>query len=230
MFAYITKLGKDYSIEDNGYIDNNINLINGIIGLQITINYNDENHISIIKSLKNLDLIDNLVWSINYTNNTQGYLIIGEHPYKYNEEFYSEDKRKSTPCLINEGIKRDFSWTFSFTDIKVGKNKLNSFRNADYSPQYGLIIGTNEYFDLIKPYFDTLTKCNLKEIDFKKNKYSYYECDKDININNFESLVFIHNELETNFTLDKNDLFIDYNDKKYFLIIFQKESTIKNGL
>ena len=225
MFGYITKIGKNYSRDEIGYLDNTKKLINGAIGLKITVDYNYENHPSIIKSLKNLNLIENLVWSINYTNDKEGYLILGEHPYQYDSESYSEDKRRKTPCSTTEGEKRDFSWTFSFTDIKVGSNKLNSYRNADYSPQYGLIIGTSEYFSLIKSYFEKLEKCVLLEIEYRKNKYSYYECDKNINNNNFEPLVFVHNELENNFYLDKDDLFIDYNNKKYFLVLFQKESS-----
>ena len=218
MFAYISKLGRYCYPEDNGYIDNNQTLISGTIGLQITVYYNDYDQISILKSLKNLNLIDKLAWNINYTNSEEGYLIIGEFPHQYNGS-YSEDNRKSTACTTPSD--RDFSWTFSFTDIKSGDNKLNSYRYADYSPQYGLIIGTSEYLTLIKPYFDSLKKCELKELTHKQTKYSYYECSIDVNISNFENLTFIHNELGQKFILDKNDLFKDYNGKKYFLVLFQ---------
>jgi hypothetical protein len=119
-------------------------------------------------------------------------------------------------------INNDFSWTFSFTDIKIGKQKLTIYRLADYSPQLGLIKGTSEYLAIIKPYFESLGKCKLIEIEFKNEKYEYYECEKNTNINNFEPLIFVHQELENNFVLTKDDLFIDYNEKKYFLILFQK--------
>jgi hypothetical protein len=221
MFAYISKLGRYCYPEDNGYIDNNQTLISGTIGLQITVYYNDYDQINILKSLKNLNLIDKLVWNINYTNNEEGYLIIGEHPHQYNAS-YSEDKRKSTACTTPSD--RDFSWTFSFTDIKSGDNKLNSYRYADYAPQYGLIIGTSEYKTLIAPYFDSLQKCESKELTHKQATYSYYECNIDVNINNFEPLTFIHSELGQKFILDKDDLFKDYNGKKYCLVVFQKES------
>ena len=118
MFAYVSQLGKYFYPEDNGYIDNNKTLISGIIGLQITTYYNNYEHMSIFKTLKNLDLIDKLVWTLNYTNNEEGYLIIGENPYQYNES-YSEDKKKKTSCTTPSD--RDFSWTFSFTDPKIRK-------------------------------------------------------------------------------------------------------------
>lgn len=219
MFGYVTKLGKGFDAYENGYIDNNNNLISGKIGLQITNDYNYIYHVSIIKSLKNLDLIDQLVWSINYTNNEEGYLIIGETPSQYNES-YPEDKRRKTVCTTSP--TRGFSWTLSFNDIKVGNNKLNSYRQADYSPQYGLIIGTSEYLDLIKPYFENLGKCELTQITFKEIKYSYYVCDINVDISNFEPIKFIHTDLENDFILDKDDLFMDYNGKKYFLVLFQK--------
>ena len=75
MFAYISKLGRYCYPEDNGYIDNNQTLISGTIGLQITVYYNDYDQINILKSLKNLNLIDKLAWNINYTNSEEGYFI-----------------------------------------------------------------------------------------------------------------------------------------------------------
>ena len=222
MFGYVTKLGRGFDAYENGYIDNNKNLITGKIGLQITNDYSDMYHVSIIKSLKNLGLIDQLVWSINYTNNEEGYLIIGETPSQYNDS-YPEDKRRKTVCTTSP--TRGFSWTLSFNDIKIGNNKLNSYRQADYSPQYGLIIGTSEYLDLIKPYFENLGKCELIQITFKQIKYSYYACDTNVDINNFEPIKFIHTDLENDFILNKDDLFMDYNGKKYFLVLFQKESS-----
>ena len=228
MFGYITKLGRDFTPKDNGYIDNNKNLISGEIGLQITIDYIDTGHTSILKSLKNLDLIDNLVWSINYTNSEEGYLILGEKPYQYNDS-YSEENRTKTACTTD--LNRDYSWTLIFNDIKMGNEKLNLYRMGDYSPQYGLIIGTSQYLEKVKPYFDDLGKCELNEIRFKQILYSYYVCDINVNLNSFEPIEFIHIELEKKFILDKDDLFMDYNGKKYFLVIFQKESsTQKWGL
>ena len=222
VFVYVLKLGRSSKPEDNGYIDNNKNLISGLIGLQITAQYNNFEHMSIFKTLKKLDLIDKLVWTLNYTNDEEGYLIIGENPYQYNES-YSEEKRKKTACTTPSD--RDYSWTFSFTDIKSGKNKLNSYRYADYSPQYGLIKGTSEYLTIIKPYFQKLEKCELKEFTLKNVIYSYYECDINVNVNDFEPLTFIHTEFELEFILDKDDLFINHNGKKYFLVAFQSESS-----
>ena len=218
MFAHIIELKKGFNPMDNGFIDNNKNLISGKIGLQITNEYNANDHISLIKDFKSLNLIDKLVWTLIYTTDEEGYLTFGEYPYQYNNS-YNEEMQQKISCL---SINNDFSWTFSFTDIKIGKQKLTIYRLADYSPQLGLIKGTSEYLAIIKPYFESLGKCKLIEIEFKNEKYEYYECEKNTNINNFEPLIFVHQELENNFVLTKDDLFIDYNEKKYFLILFPK--------
>ena len=221
-FNYITELSKGYSGQDNGYIDNNINLISGVIGLQITRKYNERDNIFLIKSLKNTNAIDKIIWNINYKNDNEGYLIFGEYPHQYNNSF-KESNIKKINCIT---ISYDFYWYFIFTDIRIGQNKIKLSRTADYAPQIGVVIGTNEYGTLISSFFNNSTrvnKCVLKEIDFKKEIYKYYECDNDTYINDFETLVFIHQELSYNFTLDKNDLFVNYNNKKYFLIVFKKK-------
>ena len=83
MFNYITELSSGSSGLDNGFIDNNITLMSGVIGLQITRAYEDRNYIFFIKSLKNIDAIDKIIWNINYINDNEGYLVFGEYPHQY---------------------------------------------------------------------------------------------------------------------------------------------------
>ena len=226
MFNYITELSKGSNGEDNGYIDNNITLISGILGLQMTRRYLDREEIIFIKSLKNIDAIDKIVWSIDYKNDNEGYLILGEYPHQYDNN-YSKNDMNELNCIT---LDYEFYWYFIFTDIRIGQNKMNNIRTAEYSPQLGLIIGTNEYQEVVDNYFNkfiTKGQCILNEIEYKNIKYIYYECDKNLNVDDFEQIEFIHRDTGNNFTLDKNDLFIDFNDKKYFLVIFQKGTSNK---
>ena len=223
MFNYITELSSGSSGLDNGFIDNNITLMSGVIGLQITRAYEDRDYIFFIKSLKNIDAIDKIIWNINYINDNEGYLVFGEYPHQYYNN-YKEKNMKKLNCIT---LNYEFYWSFIFTDIKIGEKKMTLYRNGDYAPQVGVIIGTSEYKDLMSFYFqskDRNNKCLLNKIEFKKLIYSYYECDKDVNIDDFEPIIFIHRELNYNFTLDKNDLFIEHNDKKYFLVVFRGTS------
>ena len=218
-FNYIIQLSTGSSGKDNGYIDNNSNLISGVIGFQITREYNEVNHVIFIKSLKRITEIDKIIWHINYINDNEGYLIFGEYPHQYNNS-YKENNLKKIHCIT---FSNDYYWYFIFTDIRVGQIKMIKYRMADYAPQIGVILGTSEYGKAVKEFFGNKDKCSYNEIEFKKQKYFYYECDNNTNIDDFEPIVFIHQELEYNFTLDKNDLFIDFNNKKYFLVVFKKE-------
>ena len=221
MFDYITGLSKGSSGEDNGYIDNNITLMSGVIGLQISRKYSERDEIFLIKSLKNIDAIDKIVWSIEYKNDDEGYLILGEYPHQYDNN-YTKDDFDDLNCIT---FDYEFYWYFIFTDIKIGENKMHNYRTAEYSPQLGLIIGTSEYKEFIDNYFNKFGQlCTLNKIEYKAIEYTYYQCDKNINVDDFEQIVFIHRDSGNNFNLDKNDLFVDYNDKKYFLVIFQRQS------
>ena len=230
MFNYITELSSGFTDKDYGYIDDdNLNLISGVIGLQVTRKYSLNENIILIKSLKNIEAIDKLLWSIIYKNDHEGYLIFGEYPHEYNKSYYNENNLKKTNCIFDTQTS-EFYWDFIFTDITVGEKKINSERSATYAPQSGVIIGPDEYKNLISDFFQNFTKndkCSLNEIEYKKSTYLYYECNKDIDINNFEPIVFVHHEFEQKFILDKNDLFADFGNKKIFLIFFKKENNKK---
>ena len=220
-FDYILELSEVYTKDEKKfYIDNNQNEISGIIGLQILKSYSSSS--SFINSLSNIGAINRSIWSLiynpNYDNNL--YLIIGENPYKDYENLNPNAFKSASAYL--EGTNS--FWYFLFSDIKTGDEKLNKERSAEYAPQMGVIIGTDEYRDYINEnYFSGLikeNKCNKKNVTLSKKTYLYYECNSDINIDNFEPIIFTHQEFSYNFTLDKNDLFVDYNNKKYFLCVF----------
>ena len=199
----------------NDYLDEDKNELSGIIGLQLPKPYSNNNF---LKRLNNVGAIFKNIWNIKFIN-SKPYLILGENPYINN---YIEAKR--TNCYISQFYQY---WYFLFRDIKVGNTKLNEERIAQYSPQFGAIIGSSEYKKYIKKnFFDELIyngKCFEKNFDLKGKIYYYYECDKNIDLNNFEQIEFIHEELSYKFILDKNDLLVDYKDKKYFLCIFIDE-------
>lgn len=225
-FDYILELSEDYTKDEKKfYIDNNQNEISGVIGLQILKSYSTSS--SFINSLSNIGAINRSIWSLihNPNNDNNLYLIIGENPYKTYENTYNDIVKQASAYL--EGSNS--FWYFLFSDIKVGDEILNEERSADYAPQMGVIIGTNEYKEYInEKFFSDLikeSKCNKKNVSISKKTYSYYECNNDINVNNFEPIIFTHQEFSYNFTLDKNDLFVDYNNKKYFICVFLEDDS-----
>ena len=223
-FNYIYELSEEYIINEKQYfIDKNKNLISGMIGLQLSKSYSSSSYF--LDSLKNIGAINKKMWSLKYMNEKsfQTFLIIGENPYQ-NNDINNEEKRVNAYI---SGI--DSYWYFLFSDIKTGNIKLNQERTAEYSPQLGVIIGIDEYKTYINNYFFSnlieKNKCSQKSLKINKKTYLYYECDKNINLDNFEPLIFTHQEFSYNFILDKNDLFTDFNDKKYFLCIFLEKNT-----
>ena len=210
-FMYINEFTKPNTF----IIDANNNELTGIIGLQYPKSYPIFN---ILKALKDRNIITKNIWSIIYID-SHPYLIIGENPYM-NDNI--EEKRTNS---YSTGYYN--YWYLFFNDIKIANTKLNEERVAQYSPQLGVIIGVKEYKNYIKKnFFNDLinnNKCFEKSITINGKTYTYFECDVDINLSNFEKLEFIHQELSYIFILDKNDLFIDVNGKKYFLCIFPED-------
>ena len=217
-FDYIYELSEEYINKDDAHLINNNNKISGEIGLQIQKIISSNSNI--LNSLNNIKAIDKNIWSLLYKKEkgNEGYLIIGENL----KQFKGEGKR--TNAYIN-GIY--YYWYFFFSDIYSGNIKFNKERIGEYAPQLGVIIGSDEYKIYVNnTFFRNLIEknaCKTKNITNKRKIYSFFECEKVININNFKPLIFSHQELSYNFILDKNDLFIDYKNKKYFLCIFLEE-------
>ena len=215
-FDYIYELNREYNInEKKFYIDNDNNEISGIIGLQLPKSLIYSNFLI---RLNNVKAINKNIWSLFFLN-SKPYLILGEDPYIKNYE----DAKRTNSYSSNYY----HYWYFLFRDIMAGNTKLNEERVAEYSPQFGGIIGSKEYKNYIKSnFFDNLIKnkkCIENNTTLNYKIYSYYECDIDISLKDFENLEFIHQELSYNFILDKDDLFVDFNNKKYFLCIFLEE-------
>ena len=84
-------------------------------------------------------------------------------------------------------------------------------------------MGSEEYRTKIKEnYFEKVLGDKCQEKEYGNNYYYYYECQKDTDLSSFEDLVFTHQEFMYNFIFTKDDLFKEYNNKLYFLVIFDK--------
>ena len=59
--------------------------------------------------------------------------------------------------------------------------------------------------------------------NWKKGIFSFYSCDKNINISQIQSIKFDHKGLIYTFELDYHDFFREYNNKFYCTIFFQNE-------
>ena len=180
-------------------------------------------------------------------NNVDYLLIIGEEIYdivniegvdkyisdKYNKNKFLE-KNKLNDYVINEGYYY-FVWKITCSNIYIKINNdniyLEQIEDVYFDHDYGLIKGTGEYRNIIEQKFFNnyinISKCSkvlLRKENLDETFY-YYECDKDINTNNFPALFFKSKILQYEYLLTKEDLFILDKNKLYFLIVFPLKNT-----
>ena len=201
-------------------------LYSGYLGLQLINNYNI-NKYNFLQNLKNINAISSYIWNINYKNDNEGYLIIGEYPHEYDSKNNNEKNIKHTSA-ISCNNNNDLCWFLKFTDIKFADINMSRQRTAEIRPELGLIIGTLEYMEKLDNNFFNLLgeKCEKKN----NGDYYFYVCDKNIfNEVKFDDLIFKHQEFLYEFVLNKNDLFKEYNDKLYFMVIFSTISSYQTN-
>ena len=187
----------------------------------------------ILTQLKNLNIINDETFTFHFTKKNEGNLIIGNYLYDIKQPLYLKEAFQEINC--NKELE-DYIYGIS-VDIKSGNNELDS-NIIIFAHEFGLIIGSTNYYDLIsKNFFDKFSKekCENKlfEVDgiypnIFNQHYYYYVCDKDININNFPSLIISNSEIDFNIEFTYQDLWFEYNNKKYFLVVFPKSDEFEH--
>lgn len=174
----------------------------------------------------------NFLYNDNNDKNNIEYdasILIGENPHEYNKEKYKL-KDYITSRALDYVIEP--TWTLEFHNYYYDKNgtkiffKVHSLKDkvkAMFLFHLEYIIGIREYYNSIKEnYFDIYEKeCTENIIN---TNYTVFTCDKNFNTDKFPTLYFYHEEYDYTFELTYKDLFKVIGDKKYFLIIFYKNS------
>ena len=203
----------------------------GIIGLKLV-----ENEIKNVKTfpyqLNELKYTNNATWMIKYTNDDEGLFYIGDIFNKDSSSGFNLEKYRKTNAVVYGTY---LSWDLTFSQIKSDDIKLNGPMQAFLDFNFGLISCSKEYYNHIKnEFFNQYLKngkCNeifynkensYNHIKFESN-FTYIVCDKSIKIRNFPEITFTHSALDYIFTLTYEDLFVDFNDKIYFLVINETE-------
>ena len=184
-----------------------------------------------MENLKNTSLIEKRAFSIIYNNNKkdEGYFIVGDEVYNTDESDYVESALKFTNCI---SIYNDIYWGFKIENFNSNGVTLQKIQNIFFYNELGVIISNYVYQGFIKKnFFDNYTNlCELKQFYAFGNHdrdldsfYFYYVCKEEFNEKNFPSIRFENKKMNLTFELDYNDLFVTYNNNKYFLIIFPEE-------
>ena len=198
----------------------------GAIGLGVHTLSTKKEKQSFLIQLKTLNLIDFYTFTFYFSKKNEGNLIIGNYLYDIDKPYYGKEAFKDINC------DNEFDNIYAIkSEFYIGKNELISF-NLLFGVNLGLIIGSTDYLYNIQPdFFDSLIsqgKCEKKSIDinninilnYNEMKYIYFVCNKNINLKNFPPLIIRHIELSFNLEFTYEDLWMEYNNKKYFLVVF----------
>jgi hypothetical protein len=194
-------------------------LQSGILGLKFKENHDSLVDMNFIHQLKKKDIISSYSFSLNYLNNDNGELIIGEYPHLYNKNYLENNfvhmKSGASKSLIN--------WIIDFDEIFYSKIRIKGIKKILLKIEFSFIIGSKEFFDVIKKeFFDNNNKCKLDN----NNIYKYYICDNDVDLTKFNNVSFGLKDIKYYFNFTDKDLFFELNNKKYFQILFNVNETI----
>ena len=189
-----------------------------------------EESANLITQLKKQDKINSYVFSIKYTNDDNGEIIIGDLPHEYSPEKYSSKNYFFDTVSITK--EPPFNWHFTYDKCLYGEEEVDKSNMVKLSIDFGFIKG-NSFLkkNLVKNFFG-VNNCNKKQI----NDYDIFYCTKDA-LKNFKPIIFKLQSkycptiTNANFEFTADDLFIkdnNDNDKYYFQIIFNTDGLFHN--
>ena len=172
---------------------------------------NDENfhkESGLIYQLKLKKLIDNNIFTLSFNENDfNGNIIIGKNIY----EDYPIENFYNDYCYITP--QYEYYWGWNCLEVHLNSDLLD-IKQVQISPELGAIVLNSKYKEIFKKLFQE--KINEKKCN---ETYFGYYCDKDVDIDIGE-LKFEIKRKGIKFSLGSKDLFMEYNNKLFFLIKF----------
>ena len=237
-------------IKENNDTDK-IKIYELIVGLKILIDNNNafqKDKYSLIYQLLEKNIIKDSHWSIFYKKgnnkngenlynlneliNTKAELIFGDYPHNYK------------PYLLNENqlttIKSKYAfWNLYFTSIyfynSTNEKQFLDLPKAELSINEFYISGPMSYYRHInKHFFEKYIIENICHAEYS-GKFLIIYCDKSIkfdvnNLQEFPTIYFEHDELNYTFELTYEDIFIEQDNKYWFLICFESYYEAENWI
>ena len=209
---------------------------------------NSNEGINLIKELKRIKAINDYSYTFKYVTSTDGQLIIGNLPHEYyNSNQYDKDEY----VKINSNSPNDFNfpWSISFNKIFLSNKGIESINiqnnaNSIIFPNLGFIIGTSNYRKVVyENYFKSLINegtCKISKINninikfgLKNEIFEIFYCEIKLFDEKYKSLFpkinFQQNDVNYIFYFSFYDLFVEIQDRYYFLITFPEEKYSNNN-
>ena len=168
--------------------------------------------------LKKNKIIDSYNFYFKFNENDEnGNLIIGNYPHEIDKN-YDEKLLK----LINLNINNnEFLWKFSIDEIYFDDKKINEKNFIEIRIDIKGIIGSEIYNNYFKSNFIDKNNNNCHMDFFEDKKYKFYYCDKNVDISKLKIIKFINKIVNSSFEFNYKDLWIEFEGKLYFQIIFK---------
>ena len=205
-------------------------------GFPINKYLNKINSMTFIQQLKEQNIIDNYLITIQFKSNYEGFYCIGNFPHEFDKNNFKEYQLISAYSIPKNYL---YQFQLSIDNIYILNNNKTEYQlNADkiyFNLDLGVITGPIEYFKKInelffnKYYTNNICKTEIVEKRIFNQMYNrimpcnYYiiKCEKNIfsDIKSFPSLNFYHKEMNFIFSLSYNELFLEKNNAYYFLVV-----------
>ena len=205
--------------------------MSGILGLKLSNKDDIPKDTDFITQLKDFNITDSSVFGLEYKENNSGFFYVGNYLHEFNKNFSEKDLTKFHAGNKNYKTKE---WEIDIDLITNDINEENvivqeeTFLRLYY--ELGVMASPSFYHDFIKENFFQiyLNKSICQEkiyVDTVSilDKYEYIVCDKhDFKIESFPPLNFYNRECNFTFSFNYKDLFYEFDDKFYFLIVFPR--------
>ena len=163
---------------------------------------------NLIYQLKNLNLIKFYTFNVN----------LNKKIISFGDEYDQNNFIKSSYSNLKINVDEIYYNNIKDTEFYV----FDKFIDFDFNLKG--IFASTKFSDYIKEFFLNFTENKICEKIYQNNKFSYVCDEKKFTNKNFPTIYFNVKSLNYNFTLEKDDLFIKYENKIYCLIFFRFNS------
>ena len=191
----------------------------GILGFGISQLRNLNFKKSFLDQLKGKKFINNYQYTLIFNaNDFNGKIVIEKDIYN---DFPEENFVYDYSIFSNE-YTYIYYWGWKYMSSYYD-SELLEIQNIYLRPELGLNIASHKVKNIFcNKYFESYIKQEKCQERIYNNYYFFY-CSKNININEFGKLEFILKRKNMTITFESKDLFYEYNNYLYFLIIFKND-------
>lgn len=179
--------------------------------------FGDDYHKNLITELNKNNIINSYFFSIEYINNNEGKITIGN--FSNQNYIFKDENFRFTKIDISIS---SMTWNLYFNKIYIGNVKYNGSLITNLLIEERFIFAPMIYREMFLETVFNRKENKNKCIEITYKGDFYYKCDEDTYINNLPSLSFTSFDLNKTFILNYEDLFEKINGKIYFLVYFNK--------